>query len=122
MKILCVDDQENARLALSKMLSRDHTVVLCSSGKETIEVATKDPQLDLILLDCILPDIPGIEVAKKLVEAGCNTPIIMVTARNEPAHISDSLEAGAVDYVLKPIDPELLREAIADVAKRKKAG
>ncbi len=109
-KILVVDDLvENIRI-LSRILESEGEIVFARNGKEAIkQVAAANP--DLILLDIGLPDIDGFDVIARLkADPRCDgVPIIVATGRDDEFTEERALTAGAVDYVLKPFRPTVIR-------------
>ncbi len=107
--ILAVDDTElNVDILIG--ILKKYDVIPALSGKEALEIAQKE-DIDLILLDVMMPDMDGIALSKELKkrERTKNIPIIFITAKNTEADIKEGFEAGAVDYVTKPFNPiELL--------------
>jgi two-component system cell cycle response regulator len=103
-KIMVVDDELEIRDLLSKFLTEEgYEVILASAGEEAIELAKRETP-HAILLDIRMPGIDGIEVCRRL-KAEPKTqyiPIIMITGYDE--NKIDSIEAGADDFVNKPID------------------
>ncbi len=104
-RILVVDDDElNVRL-LEGMLSEKYEVVTAYNGKEAlVEVGKKTP--DLIILDIMMPGMNGYEVCKKLKgnKKTSYIPVIMVTALTEKTEKIKGIEAGADDFLNKPVD------------------
>ena len=103
-KVLAVDDELQMRDLLNLFLTRDgYNVLLASNGEDAIELAKKEnPQI--ILLDIKMPGINGIEVCRRL-KANRKTqsiPIIMISALGD--HKMEAIEAGADDFINKPID------------------
>lgn len=110
--ILIVDDRQENLLSLEALLQElGVTVIAASSGNEALALLLQY-DFALVLLDVQMPEMDGFEVAK-LMQANKKTrdiPIIFVTAISmEQKHISRGYEAGAVDYLCKPIDPNILR-------------
>lgn len=106
MHILIVDDEENIRFVLKHNLELDgHSVLEAQNGEEAISLANKE--LDLILLDVMMPTMNGIEACQKLKanEDTRDIPIIMITARNQLIDIEEAFRVGADDYLTKPFDP-----------------
>jgi two-component system cell cycle response regulator len=103
-KVLVADDEHQIRDLLSEFLiSEGYEVLLASNGEEATELAEREYP-DVILLDVKMPGIDGIEVCRRL-KAEPKTqyiPIIMITGYDE--NKIDSIEAGADDFVNKPID------------------
>ncbi len=113
-KILAVDDEENIRELLKYNLEKeDYQVVLAYRGDQVIDIL-KDENVDLIILDLMLPGIDGLSLCKKIKsdERFKKLPIIMLTARTEEIDRVVGLEMGADDYVSKPFS---MRELIARV-------
>ena len=108
--ILVVDDSAPNRLLLRAILEGiGHRVEEVTNGQECLELcSTVLPQM--VLLDIMMPEIDGLEVCRQLRKkyAKMVLPIIMVSTLSESEHVAAGLEAGANDYVLKPIDRRVL--------------
>jgi PAS domain S-box-containing protein len=114
-RILAVDDDERNLTALSELLSSIAEVVSVRSGEEALRLLLKD-EFAVILLDVLMPGLDGYETASLIRkrEQSKGTPIIFLTAINkEQAHMLRGYDAGAVDYVFKPIDPVMLRSKVS---------
>lgn len=115
-KILLVDDQPKNLLALSAMLEPlGQEVVQASSGKEALRYLLRD-EFALVLLDVQMPVLDGYEVAELMRgrEKSRAVPIIFLTAiHRDQRLVARAYTVGAVDYILKPIDPEILRSKVA---------
>ncbi|HYP78055.1 MAG TPA: response regulator [Polyangiaceae bacterium] len=115
-KILLVDDQPKNLLALSAMLEPlGQEVVQASSGKEALRYLLRD-EFALVLLDVQMPVLDGYEVAELIRgrERSRAVPIIFLTAiHRDQRLVARAYSVGAVDYILKPIDPEILRSKVA---------
>ena len=110
-KILVVDDEANIRdLAKMYLAKEGFEVVIAEDGLEAMALFQQE-RPDLIVLDLMLPGIDGWEVCRR-VRAEGNTPIIMITARDDDIDKIVGLEMGADDYVTKPFNP---RELVARV-------
>jgi signal transduction histidine kinase len=103
------DDQHIASLIALLMEEAGYEAVLASSGAAAL-ASLDSTALDLIILDWMLPDIPGVQVCRTIKARGNHPllPILMLTARGEPADRVTGLDAGADDYVVKPFDTEEL--------------
>ncbi len=99
--VLVVDDEEAFRESLRQMLTREGFVVdLAADGEEALErFAATEP--DIVLLDVMLPRMSGIDVCRQI-RSTHDTPVIMVSARNEEIDAVVALEIGADDYIAKP--------------------
>ncbi|HEY1535778.1 MAG TPA: response regulator, partial [Polyangiaceae bacterium] len=115
-KILLVDDQPKNLLALNAMLEPlGQDVVQASSGKEALRYLLRD-EFALVLLDVQMPVLDGYEVAElvRARERSRAVPIIFLTAiHRDQGLVARAYTVGAVDYILKPIDAEILRSKVA---------
>src|SRR5436190_6462310 len=99
--ILLVDDEESVRKVLTFPLERDgFTVVQAGDGEEAL-ASFETNEVDLVVLDIMLPKLDGLEVCKRL-RATSSVPIIMLTARDDELDKVIGLELGADDYITKP--------------------
>ena len=104
MRLLLVEDDERIADALVEDLTDQHYVVdAVGDGQAGWDYAEAAPY-DLILLDVMLPTIDGITLCKRLRQAGYQTPILMLTARDRVRDRVIGLDAGADDYLVKPFD------------------
>ncbi|MTV22537.1 response regulator transcription factor [Staphylococcus delphini] len=103
-EILVVDDEHRIRKLLKLYLEREGYVIAeASDGREALDMAIKY-DYSCILLDLMLPEMDGLEVAVKLRELK-DTPIIMLTAKGEENNRVEGFESGADDYIVKPFSP-----------------
>lgn len=112
--VLVVDDMAANRSVLCRQLElHNYGVVSVDSGEAALELLTR-ARPDIVLLDYMMPNMNGIEVLRRLRAnpATVDLPVIMVTARAENQATVEALEAGADDYVTKPIDFSVLRARI----------
>jgi two-component system OmpR family response regulator len=118
IRVLVVDDEPNIVDVISMALRFEgFEVASAATGAEAIaSVAAQPPQL--ILLDVMLPDIDGFEVARRLASAGVQVPIIFLTARNSTADVVKGLTLGGDDYVTKPFSLEELVARIRTILRR----
>ncbi len=115
--ILVVDDTPD-NLQLVAGLFRDRfKVKIAHNGEKALSICQSDAPPDLILLDVMMPGMDGFEVARRLREHHASecTPIIFVTAMTDEASRHQGLSLGAIDYVFKPIEPELLRLRVSNL-------
>ncbi|MEZ4525071.1 MAG: response regulator [Desulfobacterales bacterium] len=110
-EILIVDDRPENLLSMEALLENpEHSIVCARSGNEALGL-TLDHDFALILLDVQMPDMDGFEIAEllRVRQKTRHIPIIFVTAiSKEPHHVFRGYEKGAVDYLFKPIRPEIL--------------
>jgi len=114
--ILIVDDEAHDRMALRELLNGPgRTVAVAASGKEALRALLRK-EFATILLDVRMPEMDGIETAMLIRqrERSRHTPIIFLTSGYDDARsVSLGYEAGAVDYIVKPPDPDILRSKVA---------
>lgn len=112
MKILIVEDEVGISNFLKQGLEEEgYEISLAFNGFEGLELATNN-QFDLILLDWMLPKLPGIEVCKGIREKNKTIPILFLTAKDTVQETIEGLKAGANDYIKKPFSFEELLERI----------
>ena len=108
MRILLVEDDIPLAEALAEALSDQRYVVDVVNDGELAKTQLQVLEYDLLLLDVMLPKLSGVNLCKQLRSQGFTTPILMVTARDTSDDKVIGLDAGADDYLVKPIDlPEL---------------
>ena len=116
-KILMVDDRAENLFALEVILSNEiYTCVKAKSGEEALNILSKDQDFAIILMDVQMPVMDGFETVKRIhqIEKIKHIPIIFLTASmDNSAQISKGYQAGAVDYMIKPLSPEILRAKVA---------
>ena len=118
--ILCVDDDKDILEALSEMLEASgYPVLLALTGYDALALAiSKKPSL--ILLDLVLPDLPGEEVCRRLRAHAptADIPVIMLTVKSEESDKVIGFETGADDYVTKPFSDQILLARIRALLRR----
>ena len=112
--ILVVDDAPVNISLLSNILSSDYRVKAATSGEKAIEIAQKEPQPDLILLDIVMPGMSGYDVCEQLKKdsATAAIPVIFITAKTTTKDEQRGFELGAVDYITKPISPAIVKARV----------
>jgi len=116
-KILLADDEEDIKTIVKIFLEgKGYEVVTAFDGLDAIEIA-KAEMPDLILLDVMMPVINGYEVCQKLKadQQTANIPVIMLSAAAHSDSVKKGMEAGALDYIIKPFDPEKLEQGIEKI-------
>lgn len=110
--ILIVDDDRLLQNALNAILSERYTTLIAGSGEEALEVLRATPA-DLVLLDIRLPGMDGIETLRQLKAADKELLVIMMTAFEDVQTVITSMKAGAFDYLVKPLEMEMLELVVA---------
>ncbi|WP_027185101.1 GGDEF domain-containing response regulator [Desulfovibrio inopinatus] len=131
MKILLVDDSETSLMLLETILhgAGYHDLVRTNAATEALEflhLAKKEspetqPPIDLILMDIVMPGLNGIEATRAIKNDPQlrDVPIIMVTVKDEEDSLERAFEAGAIDYINKPVSKIELRARVGSVLKLK---
>lgn len=118
--VLIVDDEAAIREMISVALQMAGYRCLEADNAQNAHAIVVDHQPDIILLDWMMPDVSGIELARRLKRetAYADIPIIMLTARSEEDNKIQGLEAGADDYITKPFSPRELIARLKAVLRR----
>ena len=121
--ILLADDDELVGEVVREALSaRGHVVGVVENGADAVRVV-KVKQPELVILDCSMPEMNGIEALIKIRQsaAGCSLPILMLTARRSERDVEIAMRAGASDYLKKPFDADQLVAVVEDMLGRSAA-
>jgi len=122
--LLIVDDLEPNRLVMKARLGNNgYDFLMAKGGQEAIDLLESGADVDLVLLDIMMPDINGIEVLKRINanDKLRDIPVMMITAMDEDASLPTCLELGASDYVSKTAKAPILKARVATQLSRKKA-
>ncbi len=116
-KILLVDDREDNLLSMETVLEPDgYRIVKAGSGRQVLKILLSDFDFAIILMDVQMPNLNGFETASLIYERERlrHIPIIFITANNYgEENVFKGYRAGAVDYIYKPVNPELLRAKVS---------
>ncbi|AGJ02139.1 Elongation factor P [Rickettsia prowazekii str. Breinl] len=119
--ILVVDDIEtNIKLLTAKLLKEYYTVLTANSGKEALSILKKE-KIDTILLDVMMPEMDGFEVCKmiKTDPGTTHIPVVMITALSDIDDRVKGLEAGADEFLTKPINDTALFVRLKSLSRMK---
>jgi DNA-binding response OmpR family regulator len=123
MHLLVIEDDPRLGRLLRRLLEDDrHVVEIATDGRTGLEIAEDAPGIECIVLDIGLPDISGLEVAKRLRAAGSQVAILMLTARDTVGDRVTGLDAGADDYLVKPFAYEELSARLRALSRRGSGG
>lgn len=119
-KILIVDDVEQNRMILSEILKEEYTVVEADDGDVCLDLLRKDKDIDLVLLDIVMPRVDGFEVLRQMSADGVlkHKSVIVTTGDKATDTEIKALTAGAVDFVEKPYNPDIVRTRVKNVIER----
>jgi len=118
MKVLVVEDDAAMRDLLEEGLQEEgHAVATAADGQEGLAVAVSS-KFDLIVLDVMLPKLDGLSVSQRLRRESNQTPILMLTARDQPQDVVRGLDGGADDYLTKPFSFDVFLARVRTVARR----
>ena len=111
--LLIIDDERCNRRILAEILKPAHAVFCASSGSEAFTLLAAQ-EIDLILLDVMMPEMDGYEVCRRLKEdpATEHIPVLFVTSKDDPLDEMRGLDLGAIDYLIKPVHPEVIKARV----------
>jgi DNA-binding response OmpR family regulator len=117
-RILIVDNEPNVRLVFrTAMESAGHTVDEAEDGEAALECLRRGG-FDLLLLDLQMPGLGGMDVLRRLRDGGDDVPVVVATAHGSIPDAVAAMKLGAIDFLTKPIKPEVLRGVVGDVLRR----
>lgn len=118
MRLLLADDEKELTDALSVILNYNKFTTDCVyNGQDALDYAMSG-EYDGIILDVMMPKLDGVEVLRRLRQAGITTPVLMLTAKSQLRDKVEGLDAGADDYLPKPFETEELLARIRAMARR----
>jgi two-component system response regulator MprA len=121
-RVLVVDDEPAVRRALERALRLEsYDVTLAADGEEALDLLANTPA-DAVILDVLMPRVDGLEVARRMRQAGDRTPILMLTARDGIDDRVTGLDVGADDYLVKPFALRELQARLRALLRRSGEG
>lgn len=121
LKILVVDDESRMRKLVKDFLEREgHIIIEAADGMEAMDIFYENKDIDLIILDVMMPRMDGWQVCRE-VRALSQVPIIMLTARGEERDELQGFELGVDEYISKPFSPKILVARVNAILKRGRA-
>lgn len=114
--ILVVDDAQFMRTMLKQLIEENGYEVVgeAENGQEAIELY-KENNPDLVTMDITMPDMDGIEATEKILDIDPDAQIVMCSAMGQKPMVVDALEAGAEDFIVKPIQPEKVKDTLQSI-------
>jgi FixJ family two-component response regulator len=114
--IAVIDDDESVRKALGRLLRAANLgAETFASGREFLDSLSSHVP-DCIVLDLHMPGMNGLDVQHQLSRSGLQVPVVVITGHDEPQARADCRSAGAATYLLKPLDDEVLLDAVHQAA------
>src|SRR5215213_7136718 len=117
VKILAVDDRDDNLLSIETILDpENYTIIKANSGRAALKILLRQQDFTLILMDVQMPDMNGFETASLIYEREKlrHIPIVFITAHNQGEdRMFEGYKMGGVDFIYKPINPELLRYKVS---------
>lgn len=121
-RILVVDDERPMRASICRCLQAEgYRVLEALDGAQGLEMISKEKP-GLVILDVMMPNLTGIEVAAEIRRLGLTTPVLMLTTRSEVSQKVEGLSAGADDYLAKPFDRRELLARVQALLRRQNFG
>ncbi len=122
IKILVVDDEERMRKLIRDFLKiKGYTVIEAGDGEEAVDRFFEDKDINLIILDVMMPKMNGWEVVKAIRKVS-QVPIIMLTARGEEQDELQGFKLGVDEYISKPFSPKILTARVEAILRRAHVG
>jgi DNA-binding response OmpR family regulator len=119
-RVLVVEDEQHLGEGLRFNLEAEgYQVEVVETGEEALERLSLAPQVDVVILDVMLPGKDGFEVIAEMRRAGLFIPTLMLTARGQPQDVLRGFEAGADDYLMKPFELAILIARIRGLLRRR---
>lgn len=120
-KVMLVDDEEPFVETLAKRLTkRELNVLTAFSGPEALEKLKKDSRVDVVILDVKMPGMDGIEALKQIKTNYPLVEVIMLTGHATVESAIEGMKLGALDYLMKPCDMEVLMNKVREAASKKR--
>ena len=112
--ILIVDDTPTNIQLLNSMLREQYKVKAATNGEKALKIARTEPQPDIILLDIMMPEMDGYEVCRRLKSSPLTAkiPVIFITAKTAVEDEQQGFSLGAVDYITKPFNPDIIKTRV----------
>ena len=115
-KILIADDSAMNRAILVEMLGDGYDVIEAENGREAVRALQSAPEIDLLLLDIMMPEMDGFEVLEQMKRYGWidEVPVVMISAENGSAYVERAYDLGATDFISRPFDMAIVRRRVTN--------
>ena len=115
-KILIADDSAMNRAILVEMLGDGYDVIEAENGREAVRALQSTPEIDLLLLDIMMPEMDGFEVLEQMKRYGGieDVPVVMISAENGSAYVERAYDLGATDFISRPFDMAIVRRRVTN--------
>lgn len=110
--LLVIDDDRTVLLLVKKAFADSDVEIHCASDAETGMAALREHKPDVLLLDILLPEVSGMELAREIRSIDIRLPVIFITATNDSDTAIEAMKMGAYDYLLKPLDIRQVRTLV----------
>ncbi len=118
--VLIVDDSPMNRDILSEILSDDFEVLEASNGAKCLEILdARGPELSIVLLDIVMPDMDGFDVLSRMAAQGLleDLPVVMISSEDSAQTVRRAYELGASDYISRPFDARIVRRRVTNITR-----
>jgi len=119
-KIVIAEDERDIRDLITFTLQfAGHEVISTANGAEAVEAVRREMP-DIVLMDVRMPRLTGYDACRQLKadEATRDIPVVFLSAKGQEAEVKEGLEAGAIDYILKPFAPDQLTARVEEILKQ----
>ena len=115
-KILIADDSAMNRAILVEMLGDGYDILEAENGREAVQILQSGSEIDLLLLDIMMPEMDGFEVLEQMKRCGWieEVPVIMISAENGSAYVERAYDMGATDFIGRPFDMAIVRRRVTN--------
>jgi signal transduction histidine kinase len=120
LKVLYAEDDDIIReIIYSNLLSQIFTdVTLATNGQEALDIYTKNMDFDILITDINMPHLSGIDLAKEIKKISPQLDIVIISAHSDTTNLIEAIKVGISDFILKPIDFDMLLETLNKISQR----
>ena len=118
--VLIVNDEKIICDGLSRLLSSHYKTYQASTGQEALDIIKDNENIDVVLCDLVMPGMDGNALIETIRAENSQISLIVMTAFSDPNRVCDAMRKGANNFLLKPLDIELLEVSVRNAVNRKK--